>query len=71
MSDETIWHDWDPFLQVLKVAFVNEDGVAVFTYRLCPVCGVSMERTESPDDILWTCAICGCEVREVKERGVD
>jgi len=27
MSDETIWHEWDPFLQVLKVAFVNKDGV--------------------------------------------
>jgi len=65
MSDETIWHEWDPFLQVLKVAFVNKDGVAVFTYRLCAECGVSMEREELADRMLWTCSICGSEIREL------
>ncbi len=68
MAEDTVWSDWDPFLQVLKVAFVNEGSVAVFTYRLCPECGVSMDRTESTEGIvLWTCAICGYKVRELEE----
>ncbi len=65
MCGDIIWHDWNPFRQVLKVAFVNKDSVAVFTYRLCLECGVSMEREESADGILWTCSICGNEIREV------
>lgn len=65
MAEDLIWSDWDPFHQVLKVAFVDQDTISVFTYRLCPECGVSMERAESSGEILWACAICGYEVREV------
>ncbi len=65
MPDETIWHERDPYHQVLKVAFVNKGGIAVFTYRLCPKCGVSMDRMSSESGTLRTCEICGCEVREV------
>ncbi len=64
MGEDAVWSDWDPFNQVLKVAFVNEGGVAVFTYRLCLECGVSMERSEAGEGTLWTCTICGMEVRE-------
>lgn len=67
MPDEVIWHDFDARHRALKVAFVGEYGVAVFTYRPCPDCGVSMDRTEIGDGILWTCQICGCEVREFAE----
>lgn len=69
MPDETIWHEWDPFHQVLKIAFADREKISVFTYRLCPECGVSMDRADSADEMaLWTCAICGCEVREVLRR---
>ena len=27
MVEDAIWSDWDPFRQVLKVAFVGEGGV--------------------------------------------
>lgn len=64
-ADDTIWHDWDAFRQVLKVAFVGEGGISVFTYRLCVECGVSMDKTESADETVWTCPICGSEVLEV------
>lgn len=64
MPDETIWHDGDPFHQVLKVAFVDEDAISVFTYRLCPECGVSMDRANDAQGTLWTCAVYGCEVWE-------
>ncbi len=48
---------------MLKVAFVDKDAISVFTYRLCPECGVSMDQEESADETVWTCGICGCEVR--------
>lgn len=64
MSGETIWHDWDPFHQVLKVAFVDGEKISVFAYRLCLKCGVSMDRVDTDEGTLWTCAICGGEVRE-------
>ncbi len=48
MREEAIWHDWDPFHQVLKVAFVDEEKISVFVYRLCPDCGVSMDRADDP-----------------------
>ncbi len=64
-QDDVIWHEWDPFYQVLKVAFVDQDSISVFTYRLCLECGVSMEREELADCILWTCSFCGSEAREL------
>ena len=66
MSDETIWHDWDPFHQVLKVVFVDQDSISVFTYRLCPECGVTMAQADTDDGILWTCSACGREVQEAR-----
>ena len=65
VPDEVIWHNRDPFCQVLEVAFVSEDSIAVFTYRLCQECGVSMDRMGSESGTLWTCGMCGSAVREV------
>ncbi len=65
-QEDEILHDFDAKERVLRIMFVDRKGaVTPVTYRLCPECGVSMERTESVDGTVWTCALCGCESREV------
>ena len=65
MLHEAIWHDWDPLYRVLKVAFVDKERIAVFVYRLCLECGVTMDRSERGEDAVWHCTLCGCEAREL------
>ena len=67
VPDETIWHEWDPFHQVLKVAFVDREKISEFTYRLCLNCGVSMELLDTPEGRTWTCDLCGGQVKESGE----
>ncbi len=67
MPDETILHDWDPFHQVLKVAFVGREKISVFTYRLCLDCGVTMEPRDTAEGRTWACDLCGGQVRESGE----
>ncbi len=33
---DLIWYDFDPESRILRVAFVNEDGITGVTCRLCP-----------------------------------
>ena len=62
--DEVVWHTWEPWQRVLKVAFVSEESVTVVTYRMCLDCGVSMEREESDGGFLWRCSFCGAQIAE-------
>ena len=57
MAENHVWHDWNPLECILKVAFVHDAGISVFTYRLCPDCGVTMEESALGDG--WVCVICG------------
>lgn len=64
VTEDLIWHDFDERQRTLRVAFLNDDAITVFKYRLCPRCGVTMGEEDSPCGSLWRCAICGVIVKD-------
>lgn len=61
MKEDLIWHDFDRLDRILRVAFVNDDSIAVFKYQLCPCCGVTMEPSDAGNS--WICNLCGGRVK--------
>jgi len=61
MADDSIWHDFDRATRTLRIAFVSGDRIAVFAYRLCPLCGVTMSETSQEAGRGWLCHLCGFE----------
>jgi len=64
-QQDEILHSFKTEERVLWTLFVAPKGdMTPVAYRLCPKCGVSMERADSKEGTIWSCAICGCEIRE-------
>jgi ribosomal protein S27AE len=57
---EELLHDFDVESRTLRIAFVSPEGRIVgITYKLCPLCGVTMEEEKGSTGSRWACVTCG------------
>ncbi len=55
-TPEDILHDFDPETRTLRIAFVSPEGRIVgVTYKLCSLCGVTMEEQAPGGGFKYRC----------------
>jgi ribosomal protein S27AE len=53
-------HDFDPGSRTLRITFVSPNGRLLgLTYKLCPLCGVTMEEQAPGGGFRYRCTLCG------------
>jgi len=63
---DEILHHFAADARVFRICFVSPAGKLFgITYRLCPVCGVSMDEHAWGAATVWHCAVCGFTTSDV------
>ncbi len=59
-TSEELLHDFDLESRTLRIAFVSPEGKLLgVTYKLCPLCGITMDGDLSHPELRWVCSLCG------------
>jgi ribosomal protein S27AE len=62
---DEILHDFDADARILRICFVSPAGKLFgVTYRLCPVCGVTMDEHVQGAASVWYCGVCGFTISD-------